>query len=259
MAAGASYAWAMNITPAPISRHVSAPEAMLVRALLDISDSKFSSAFDQHRQPAHGQSEFPAGATGQGRPAAFAHATDQIHRQRVRRFRRTGCGIARRSARAPGAFADRPVAGSGTALPVAVAGESKARPGARFDQVDAVRIREHGQDPALRRRLLRHHRQERHGEAARGRQEDAGRRVPRRQPAAERQAHGFLRQRRLSHQLSERVGPDARTQRPRHLAARHAARYLQPAAARERRLHRADQPGPGNACGETADRLDARS
>jgi murein L,D-transpeptidase YafK len=46
MAAGASYAWAMNITPAPVSRHVSAPEAMLVRALLDISDSKFSSAFD---------------------------------------------------------------------------------------------------------------------------------------------------------------------------------------------------------------------
>ena len=46
MAAGASYAWAMNITPAPVSRHVSAPEAMLVRALLDISDSKFSSAFN---------------------------------------------------------------------------------------------------------------------------------------------------------------------------------------------------------------------
>ena len=47
IAAGASYAWAMNITPAPISRQVTAPEAMLVRALLDIRDSKFSSAFDQ--------------------------------------------------------------------------------------------------------------------------------------------------------------------------------------------------------------------
>jgi murein L,D-transpeptidase YafK len=47
VAAGASYAWAMNITPATVSRHISAPEAMLVRALLDIRDSKFSSAIDQ--------------------------------------------------------------------------------------------------------------------------------------------------------------------------------------------------------------------
>ena len=46
LAAGASYAWAMSITPAPISRQITAPEAMLVRALLDIRDSKFSSAFD---------------------------------------------------------------------------------------------------------------------------------------------------------------------------------------------------------------------
>ena len=46
IAAGASYAWAMNITPAPVSRQISAPEAMLIRALLDIRDSKFSSAFD---------------------------------------------------------------------------------------------------------------------------------------------------------------------------------------------------------------------
>ena len=46
IAAGASYAWGMSLTPAPISRQISAPEAMLVRALLDIRDSKFSSAFD---------------------------------------------------------------------------------------------------------------------------------------------------------------------------------------------------------------------
>jgi murein L,D-transpeptidase YafK len=46
VAAGASYAWAMNVTPAPVSRQISAPEAMLIRALLDIRDSKFSSAFD---------------------------------------------------------------------------------------------------------------------------------------------------------------------------------------------------------------------
>lgn len=47
IAACASYAWAMNITPAPSSRRIATPEAMLVRALLDIRDSKFSSAFDQ--------------------------------------------------------------------------------------------------------------------------------------------------------------------------------------------------------------------
>jgi murein L,D-transpeptidase YafK len=46
VAAGASYGWAMSLTPAPILRQISAPEAMLVRALLDIRDSKFSSAFD---------------------------------------------------------------------------------------------------------------------------------------------------------------------------------------------------------------------
>ena len=44
--AGASYAWALSMTPAPASRQISTPEAMLVRALLDIRDSKFSSAFD---------------------------------------------------------------------------------------------------------------------------------------------------------------------------------------------------------------------
>ena len=46
VAAGASYAWAMNMPTAPVSRLISAPEAMLVRALLDIRDSKFSSARD---------------------------------------------------------------------------------------------------------------------------------------------------------------------------------------------------------------------
>lgn len=46
VAAGASYAWAVSLTPTPVSRQISAPEAMLVRALLDIRDSKFSSARD---------------------------------------------------------------------------------------------------------------------------------------------------------------------------------------------------------------------
>ena len=47
LAAGASYAWAMGLTPPPPARHLSAPEASLVRALLDIRDHKFSSALEQ--------------------------------------------------------------------------------------------------------------------------------------------------------------------------------------------------------------------
>jgi murein L,D-transpeptidase YafK len=47
IAAGASYAWAMGLTPPPPTRHLAAPEAMLVRALLDIRDHNFSSALEQ--------------------------------------------------------------------------------------------------------------------------------------------------------------------------------------------------------------------
>lgn len=46
VAAGASYAWAMSITPAAVSFRASGPEATLVRALLDIRESNFSSALD---------------------------------------------------------------------------------------------------------------------------------------------------------------------------------------------------------------------
>ena len=42
--AGASYAWSMGLTPPPTARLLAAPEAMLVGALLDIRDHKFSSA-----------------------------------------------------------------------------------------------------------------------------------------------------------------------------------------------------------------------
>ena len=44
VAAGASYAWAMALSPPVAARQLAAPEAMLVRALLDIGESKFSSA-----------------------------------------------------------------------------------------------------------------------------------------------------------------------------------------------------------------------
>lgn len=47
LAAGASYAWAMGLTPPPPARHLAAPEAMLVKALLDIRDHNFSSALEQ--------------------------------------------------------------------------------------------------------------------------------------------------------------------------------------------------------------------
>jgi murein L,D-transpeptidase YafK len=47
IAAGASYAWAMGLTPPPLARHIAAPEAMLVRALMDIRDHNFSSALEQ--------------------------------------------------------------------------------------------------------------------------------------------------------------------------------------------------------------------
>ena len=47
IAAGASYAWAMSLTPPPPARHLAAPEAMLVKALLDIRDHNFSGALEQ--------------------------------------------------------------------------------------------------------------------------------------------------------------------------------------------------------------------
>jgi murein L,D-transpeptidase YafK len=46
LAAGATYAWAMGLTPPPPVRHLAAPEASLVRALLDIRDHNFSSALE---------------------------------------------------------------------------------------------------------------------------------------------------------------------------------------------------------------------
>jgi murein L,D-transpeptidase YafK len=46
-AAGASYAWAMGLDPPAVARQLAAPEAMLVRALLDIGESRFSAALEQ--------------------------------------------------------------------------------------------------------------------------------------------------------------------------------------------------------------------
>ena len=45
--AGASYAWAMGLAPPSVARQVAAPEAMLVRAMLDIGERRFSSALEQ--------------------------------------------------------------------------------------------------------------------------------------------------------------------------------------------------------------------
>ena len=46
-AAGASYAWAMELGPPAVARQLATPEVMLVRALLDIGESRFSSALEQ--------------------------------------------------------------------------------------------------------------------------------------------------------------------------------------------------------------------
>jgi murein L,D-transpeptidase YafK len=46
-AAGASYAWTMGLDPPAVARQLAAPEAMLVRALLDIGESRFSAALEQ--------------------------------------------------------------------------------------------------------------------------------------------------------------------------------------------------------------------
>ena len=46
-AACATYAWAMNAKPTPAERQLAGPEAMLVRALLDIREKKISSALEQ--------------------------------------------------------------------------------------------------------------------------------------------------------------------------------------------------------------------
>src|SRR5437773_4811637 len=50
------------------------------------------------------------------------------------------------------------------------------------------------------------------------------------------------------------MGPPPRQERPRHLAARRTLRHVQPAAARERRLHRAREPGSRLARPAPADR-----
>ena len=97
IAAGASYAWAMNITPAPVSRQISAPEAMLIRALLDIRDSKFSSAFD-HIELTAKSVELAYQTERRGcnlRPVAFReHAVEKFH---TRHQTRSSCRPPHRS------------------------------------------------------------------------------------------------------------------------------------------------------------------
>mgnify|MGYP001409903514 CR=1 FL=1 len=46
-AAGATYAWSLNFTPLPSARRLAAPEAMMVRALLDVRERNFSAALEK--------------------------------------------------------------------------------------------------------------------------------------------------------------------------------------------------------------------
>ena len=91
----------------------------------------------------------------------------------------------------------------------------------------------------------------------RGRPEDAARRLLRHRASA-RQAPDFYGSGAYPDQLSQRMGQAARPQRPRHLAARHALRHLQPPAARQRRLRGARQRRPDAARQPSAGRPHAR-
>ncbi|MFN0039097.1 MAG: L,D-transpeptidase family protein [Burkholderiales bacterium] len=46
-AASATYAWSLNFTPLPSARKLAAPEAMMVRALLDVRERNFSAALEK--------------------------------------------------------------------------------------------------------------------------------------------------------------------------------------------------------------------
>ena len=176
-------------------------------------------------------SEFPAGPSHQRRSAARALAAAEDDGRRLGRSGRPRRRSPRGSARAACALQYRASLRSRPALSGSAPAGAEVRLGRRHVEIDAIRLRESGWRCALPRRLLHHQRQERHRQGARRRQEDAGRRLSRHEQHAAREARRPLRRRRVSDQLSERVGPPRRTQRQRHLAARHAFRYLQPPAA----------------------------
>ena len=212
-----------------------------------IEANRLDEALQARRRADPRPSELPPRAPGARRPAARALAAAADLRQRGEdRAAGEDRRPARRGARAPARAA--PAARPRTACRAPCCSCTPEQKHVLL--VDSRRSRlyvfANDERPAAPdRRLLRHAGQERHGEDARGRPEDAGRRVPRhRQPAAQ-EAHRLLRRRRLPDQLPERVGQAPGPQRPRHLAARRALRRLQPPAARERRLHRARQPRPG--------------
>ena len=173
--------------------------------------------------------EFPPRAPDPRRPAARALAAAAHLRQRGedraagegRRPARRGARAAARAARAAGR---RPRAALGAAA-------ARRTRSTRWWWTRAARASTCSRTTAAgraSRRLLRHAGQERHRQDARGRPEDAARRLPRhRQPAAP-EAHRLLRRRRLPDQLPERVGQAPGPQRLRHLAARHALGHLQP-------------------------------
>ena len=184
-----------------------------VDGVLEAIEAEPSSTLRSQRVEAliRAASELPPRPPDPRRPAARARAAAADLRQRARRRaaregRRT---CATRRCRACARCASRP---GGDRVPRYLLQLHADQKHALV--VDSRRSRlyvfENAQrPPAARRRLLRDARQERHRQDARGRPEDAGRRLPRdRQPAAQ-EAHRLLRRRRLPDQLPERVGQAA--------------------------------------------------
>ena len=158
--AGASYAWAMGLVPPAVPRQLAAPEAMLVRAMLDIGESRFSSALEQINNLLASNPNF--------RLAQLVRETWLIARSRP--INRTATHPALRPTRstvlrqesARGWRVTRIETPRELApLYLLQCPEQKVRAGTRLGQIERCLCFENTWRGALRGRLLRDHRQER--------------------------------------------------------------------------------------------------
>ncbi len=174
-------------------------------------EKPLGSRAQRNRGDAQGLPQFPSRPPDQGRPADGPHhPAEHLWRQRCRHGRRTGRRPARRGDRPPARLPEQAGRNPGAALPAATAAGPEACRGRRHPEIAALPLSERQRHAALRRRLLHHPRQTRRRQAQGRRQENARRRLSRHlQPAAQ-EAYRLLRQRRLPHQLPQRMGQDAR-------------------------------------------------
>ena len=208
--AGASYAWAMGLVPPAAPRQLAAPEAMLVRALLDIGESRFSSALEQIDNLLASNPNFRLAQLVKGdlliarsRPInsignASGAPSDEVDglRQEAR------ARLARYQIETPRELAPRYLLQMPQKQKYALVLDSAKSTlfvfentggAARYVADYYVTIGKNGMEKLRRRR-----------------QAHADRRLSRGQRVAEGKTHRFLRQRRIPNQLSERVGPRAR-------------------------------------------------